>query len=339
MPSGKLAARTGRLRQNREVKDVRPSPLPARSSTSLWICLALLCATFLIYWQVHEFSFVDYDDGQIVDDPHIGHGLTVDGLKWAFASTDGANWYPLTRLSHLLDSQLLGMNAGLHHLTNVLIHSLATLLLFAFLRHATGAVWRSAFVAFVFALHPLHVESVAWVAERKDVLCALFWFLTFWAYVWYVERPGLSRYILVFLSFGLGLMAKPMIVTLPLVLFLIDLWPLRRKRTAALIWEKVPLMALSAASAVVTFLAQKNGGAVELLTDRPIGLRIENALVSYCAYIGQMFWPAKLAVLYPYPELIPIWQAAIAGTLLGAVLTGVLRLVKGHPHLAVGWLW
>ena len=233
---------------------------------------------------------------------------------------------------------MFGADSGWHHLTNVWIHSLATLLLFAFLERATGARWRSAFVAFLFALHPLHVESVAWVAERKDVLSGLFWFLTLWTYVRYAERPGWNRYVLVLLPFCMGLMAKPMIVTLPFVLLLLDLWPLQRKLTVRLLWEKVPLLALSAGAAAIAYLAQKSAGSVEMV-HVSLGMRAENALVSYVVYIAKMFWPTGLAVLYPYPQSIPAWQAIIAGVAIAGILGLALRSYRDFPYLTVGWLW
>src|SRR5258708_12075384 len=199
------------------------------------IYLFLFLATLGVYAQVFQFDFVNYDDPDYVtDNAHVRAGLTPEGVRWAFTSGDDANWLPVTRLSHMLDVQLFGLSTGFHHLTNVLLHALSTLLLFAGLRRTTGAPWRSALVAFMFALHPLHVESVAWIAELKDVLSAFFWFLTLWLYVRYVERPATGRYLLVLVSFALGAMSKPMIVTLPFVLFLLDVWPLRRKPSGRL---------------------------------------------------------------------------------------------------------
>ncbi len=257
---------------------------------------------------------------------------------WALTSGEASNWFPVTRLSHLVDGQLFGADSGWHHLTSVLVHSAATLLLFAFLQRATRARWRSALVAFLFALHPLHVESVAWVAERKDVLSALFWFLTLWTYVRYVERPGFKRYLLVVLPFCLGLMTKPMIVTLPFALLLLDVWPLRRKQTSRLLWEKIPLVALSAAVAVVAYLAQKSAGSVEMV-HVPFGMRAENALIAYTVYIAKMFWPAGLAVLYPYPPAIPAWHAVVAALAIAGISVLALRSSRDHPYLTVGWLW
>ena len=208
-----------------------------------------------------------------------------------------------------------------------------------FLRRATGCLWPSAFVAFLFALHPLHVESVAWISERKDVLSALFWFLALWSYVRYVERPGPRRYLAVVAWFVLGLMAKPMIVTLPFLLLLLDFWPLRRPLRAALVREKIPLFALSAAASVATFLVQRHSGAVEALAALPLKLRVENAVVSYWIYIFKTIWPARLAVFYPHPKSIPRWQAILAAAALLAVSWAVVRAWRAAPYLAAGWFW
>ena len=314
----------------------QPNPAPRRRS-DFWICLALLVAILAVYAPVRHFDFVNFDDPEYVrDNPHVRAGLTPEGLAWAFTSTESANWFPVTRLSHMLDAQLFGMRAGPQHLVSVLFHALAALCLFGFLRRATRARWPSAFVALLFAVHPSHVESVAWVAERKDVLCALFWFLALWAYVRYAERPGAGRYLLVLLPFCLGLMSKPMIVTLPLVLLLLDVWPLGRRPAPR---EKIPFFALAAAGAVATYLVQRGSGAVEALAAFPFGLRVENALVSSVAYAARMFWPTPLAVFYPYPSQIPWWQAGLAAAALAGVSILVLRTVRSRPYLAVGWLW
>jgi tetratricopeptide (TPR) repeat protein len=311
----------------------------------LWIYLALFLATFAVYGQVRQFSFTNFDDPEYVtDNPHVRAGITPEGVKWAFTSGDAANWFPATRLSHMLDCQLFGLESGPHHLTNVLLHALAALLLFAFLNRATHARWPSALVAFLFALHPLHVESVAWVAERKDVLCAFFWFLALWAYVRYSERPKPGNYLLALFAFCLGLMAKPMIVTLPFVLLLLDVWPLRRVPPMALspaswrkvLWEKVPFFAASAAAATITYLVQQGAGAVKAL---PVGIRAENALISYLVYIGKTVWPTRLAVFYPYPPGISAWHAALAGLVIVGISVAVLRLFRAYPYLAVGWFW
>jgi tetratricopeptide (TPR) repeat protein len=329
----------------------KPSPAgPARRwRPDLWICLLLLAATLSVYSQVRHYDFVTYDDPQYVGkNMHVRAGLTAGGLGWALTSFDTANWLPLTWITHMADIQFFGMDSGWHHLTNVWLHALSALLLFFVLKRMTGARWPSALVAFLFALHPLHVESVAWVAERKDVLSAFFWFLTLWCYARYVERPGVRRYLAVVLAFFLGLMAKPMIVTLPFVLLLLDVWPLGRaplsgrpnvKNWKTLLLEKLPLLALAAGSSVVTFLAQRSGGAVAPLAGISPGLRLENALVSYLVYIGGMLWPAGLAVLYPFPQTLPVVGVAAAALALAGISLLVARQLRARPYLAVGWCW
>jgi protein O-mannosyl-transferase len=269
---------------------------------------------------------------------HVRGGLTPPGLAWAIASGEAANWFPVTRLSHMLDSQLFGLRSGLHHLTSVWWHALAAVLLFAFLTRSTHARWPSAWVAFLFALHPLHVESVAWVAERKDVLCAFFWFFALWAYVRYAERPGRGRYLAVLLWFCLGLMSKPMIVTLPVLLLVLDSWPLRRLTWAA-VREKIPFFALAAVSAIATFLVQQSSGAVKELARLPIGLRIENAIVSCAMYCLKTIWPSGLAVFYPYPAAFEWWMVAAVGLAVAVITALALRSFRSAPYLAAGWLW
>ena len=322
------------------------APGPARPWwPDLWICLLLAAATLAVYSQVRHYDFVNYDDADYVGkNMHVRAGLTAGGLVWALTSFDAANWFPLTWVTHMAACQFFGMESGWHHLTNVWLHALGAVLLYASLKRMTGARWRSALVAFLFALHPLHVESVAWVAERKDVLSAVFWFLTLWFYARYVERPGAGRYLAVVLGFSLGLMAKPMIVTLPFVLLLLDVWPLRRAPRQilpgkALLREKLPLFALAAGASVLTFLAQRHGGAVAPLAGIAPPLRIENALISYVAYIFKMFWPADLAVFYPYPHALPFWQVAGAGLVLAGISLAVARQFRARPYLAVGWCW
>ena len=311
--------------------------------------MLMLAATLAVYSQVRHYEFVNYDDPEYVgNNIHVRAGLTAGGLVWALTSFDAANWFPLTWLSHMADIQFFGMESGWHHLTNVWLHAIDALLLFAVLKRMTGARWPSALVAFLFALHPLHVESVAWVAERKDVLSAFFWFLTLWCYARYAERPGAGRYLAVLLAFCLGLMAKPMIVTLPFVLLLLDVWPLRRARLPwrwnsppgkALLLEKLPLLALAVGTSVVTFLAQRHSGAVAPLVGIPLALRLENGLVSYLAYIGDMLWPANLAVLYPLPRTLPALGVAAAGLALAGISILVARQFRARPYLAVGWCW
>jgi tetratricopeptide (TPR) repeat protein len=311
--------------------------IPARTYNPLWIYALLFAATVAVYVQTAHFDFVNFDDPDYVTaNAHVRGGFTAKNVAWAFTSGDAANWFPLTRLSHMLDYQLFGLASGGHHLTNVLLHALAVLLLFAFLNRATGRPWPSAWVAFLFALHPLHVESVAWVAERKDVLSNLFAMLALWSYVRWVERPSPRRYFGVALAFALGLMAKPMVMTLPLVLLLLDVWPLRRGPR----WrEKIPLFAMSAASAVTTWIVQRASGAVRTSEQFPWLLRVENAAVSYLVYILKWFWPARLAVFYPYPAEVPEWQAAAAALAIAAISIAALRARRDRPYLAVGWFW
>jgi protein O-mannosyl-transferase len=305
----------------------------------LLIYLALFLATFAVYAQVRHFDFVNYDDPDYTTgNVHVRQGLTAQGLTWALTSRAAANWFPVTWVSHMIDAQFFGLESGWDHLHNVLLHALATILLCMFLERATGSRWRSAVVAFIFALHPLHVESVAWVAERKDVLSACFWFLTLWAYVRYTERPGWGRYLVVASGLCLGLMAKPMVVTLPFVLLLLDYWPLARLRHLGrkAIWEKLPLLGLAAAAAAITYLVQRHAGAVKSL---PLATRLANATLSYAIYIAKTFWPTKLAVFYPYPQSFDFLQLLAAGLLLAVVTAGVIVLRRRAPYLLTGWGW
>jgi len=321
-----------------------PAPLqkpPAFAGVRLHllIYLGLLLATFAVYAQVRHFDFVNYDDPDYTTgNVHVRQGLTAQGLEWALTSQDAANWFPVTWVSHMIDAQLFGLESGWRHLHNVLLHALAAILLCIFLQRATRARWRSALVALLFALHPLHVESVAWVAERKDVLSACFWFLTLWAYVRYTERPGWGRYLAVALSFCLGLMAKPMVVTLPLVLLLLDYWPLARfrQRGPKAIWEKLPLLGLSGAAAAITWLVQQRAGAVKAL---PLDTRVANATLSYALYIQKTLWPSRLAIFYPYPRGFAFLPLLAAGLLLAVVTAGVIVLRRRSPYLMTGWGW
>lgn len=333
-----------------------------KTSNKYWVlCVypVLALTTLAVFWPVSGHEFLNYDDPRYVTkNEHVQGGLARENVIWAFTAMYGSgNWHPVTWLSHMLDCQLFGVNAGRHHLVNLLFHLANTLLLFAVLRRMTGAFWRCALVAGLFALHPLHVESVAWVAERKDVLSTFFWILTVWAYVRYAERGRLGRYALVLLFFCLGLMSKPMVVTLPFVLLLLDYWPLGRlrlgqpggigdgrgRRTACesssvlrLVGEKVPLFLLASVSCVVTYVAQRGGGAITPIAP---GVRVANAVVSYCSYIGKMIWPVNLAVLYPHRGMGPIWQIAAACLVLAGVSAVVILLRRSRPYLAVGWFW
>jgi len=311
----------------------------------LLICLFLGLFTLAVYWQVENHEFLDYDDNDyITENHHIMRGVTFENMAWAFTAEVSSNWHPLTLLSHMLDCQLYGLDSGSHHVTNLFFHITNTLLLFFVLKRMTDALWQSAFVAALFALHPLHVESVAWIAERKDVLSTFFWILTMWCYVRYVDRPRVNRYLLVVLFFMLGLMTKPMLVTLPFVLLLLDYWPLKRFQfrqpgKLRLILEKLPLLVLSAASCFLTYFIQHRWGAVEPLSVHPLTVRIANVLISYIAYMGKMIWPFHLAVLYPYSRTFPWWQVSGACLLLVFISLVVIRTVRQRPYLAVGWLW
>jgi tetratricopeptide (TPR) repeat protein len=320
------------------------------------VYLLLIFTTLVVFHQLPTHDFINLDDNLLVyENPQVLAGLNKQGVIWAFTQYHAEYWHPVTWLSHMLDCQLFALRPGLHHLTSLLFHLANSVLLLLILRKMTGALWRSAFVAALFALHPLHVESVAWVAERKDVLSAFFWFLAIWAYAYYAVRPGISRYLLILLSFALGLMAKPMVVTLPFVLLLLDYWPLGRMQWPnvktesdpvinksplyRLIGEKIPLFALTAVTVVATVVVQEKVGALKSLEAFPLMTRIANALVSYARYMAKMIWPHNLAVYYPHPGTIPIWQIAGAGLLLILVSVLVIKAAKNRPYLAVGWLW
>jgi tetratricopeptide (TPR) repeat protein len=307
----------------------------------------------------HDFVILD-DHAYVTENNRVSAGITIKNISWAFKSTDIGYWHPLTWLSHMLDCQLFGMNPGMHHLTGLLFHIVNTLLLFFILKRMTGAIWRSGFVAVLFALHPLNVESVAWVAERKNVLSTFFWMLTLLIYSSYAQQPDIKKYVALMTVFALGLMAKPMLVTLPFVLLLLDYWPLCRLNPVRssvggvtgecngtssgfegslifrLVLEKIPFLALSAGSIFFSLLSYHQLISYE---STPISLRIANALVSYVDYMGKMVWPQKLAVFYPYPEALPTWQAAAAGLLLICISALIIYNMKTKPYLVVGWLW
>ncbi|HZE12504.1 MAG TPA: tetratricopeptide repeat protein [Chthoniobacterales bacterium] len=310
--------------------------------------------TFAVYGQVVRHDFIQLDDNQyITNNPIVAHGLSWAGLGWAFTSFHAANWHPLTWLSHMLDCQLFGLHAGPHLLVNVGLHTANTLLVYWVFRRSTGAFWSSAIVAALFALHPLHIESVAWASERKDVLSALFGLLCLLGYVRYVERPSPGRYALVALALACGLMAKSMLVTWPFVLLLFDVWPLRRfhwpddKRPGKffraawpLLREKLPLLPLVLASAVLTMLSQSRGGAFHALADAPFFLRLSNALVAYAKYVGAIFWPHDLAPFYPFPlGGLPLWQVLAATVLLVLVTLAAVLAARAYPYFTTGWFW
>jgi tetratricopeptide (TPR) repeat protein len=326
----------------------------------LLILLGLAVMTFGIYAQVIGHQFITLDDPTYIqENPMVNRGLTRAGLAWAFTTFHATNWHPLTWISHMIDCQLFGTNAGRHLLVNALIHVANTLLVFWFLLRTTHARWPSALVAALFALHPLHVESVAWASERKDTLSTFFGLLSLIAYTRYAEAPSISRYAWVSITLALGLLAKPMLVTWPFVMLLLDYWPLRRLRdpmakehlsgashreaaagNVSLVREKLPLFAIVAASAIITFVAQSHGGAVRTFADAPVALRLSNALVSYAKYLLLTFWPNNLAVYYPLaPTGIPAWQIIGAAFLLIGITAFCLFQRRIRPYLIIGWLW
>ena len=336
-----------------------------KTRPDMWICGFLVAITWIVFGQTIRHDFVNFDDKVYVyGNPILTSGLTLRGIGLAFTRVHALNWHPLTTMSHMLDCTLFRLNAGGHHFTNVLLHTIAVLLLFLVLWDMTGShhpvagsetdpeqtdrVWRSAFVAALFAIHPLRVESVAWIAERKDVLSAVFFMLTLGAYVRYARRRTLGRYVTLSIMFACGVMSKPMLVTVPFVLLLLDYWPLDRARTQkpevsgqwsvvrGFVVEKLPLFAMSAASCVATMIAQRRwAGEMEQF---PFTWRIENAGVSCVIYLLQMFWPANLAVFYP-ANPIPIWQAILAFAFLIAVSALAIALRKNRPYIFVGWFW
>ena len=317
------------------------------------ISAVLTLGTLALYLPILHNGFINFDDdAYITDNPHVDGGLTWSGIVWAFKSGYAANWHPLTWISHMLDCRLFGLHPAGHHLVNVLFHTANTLLLFILLNSLTGALWRSAFVAALFAWHPMHVESVAWASERKDVLSAFFWMLTLIAYTHYVKiqdnRPRadastLQRlnafYLLALLLFACGLMSKPMVVTLPFVLLLLDYWPLQRFTPSTLrriVLEKIPFFALSLAGCVVTYLVQKSGGAV---TSNSFSFRIANALGGYVDYISKLFWPVDLAIFYPFPAHGMVFMAVVGFVLLGFGSVTFILFSRRRPYLFVGWFW
>ncbi len=317
-----------------------------------WVSLFLILSTLSVYWRVCNYDFVNFDDFYIYNNSYVQSGLTLKGTIWAFTTNLGSYWHPLAWLSHMLDSQIYGTNPGWHHLTSLLIHIANALLLFYVFKKMTGLLWQSACIAALFALHPLHVESVAWISERKDVLCTFFWLLTMWGYIRYIRQPGIAKYSLVLLFFILGLMSKPMVVTLPCVLLLLDFYPLCRYRKSSdssglnqwslvsrLILEKVPFFILVIISSVVTFYDQKDVGALVSLDAIPFHARLSNALVAYAYYIIKMIYPSNLALLYPHPGVLPWWQITGAFLLLVFISVWAIRVIKRSPYFIVGWLW
>jgi Flp pilus assembly protein TadD len=314
------------------------------------LCLLLVVATLALYNPVNRHPFVNYDDDRyITENPHVHNGLTWRTITWAFTATEQGNWHPLTWLSHALHYPLLHQNPAGHHFTSLLIHAANAVLLFLFLMYATRRLGPSLFVAALFALHPINVESVAWVAERKNVLCTFFFFATLIAYCWYARQPDWRRYLVFAGLFLLGLMSKPMVITLPFVLLLLDYWPLGRVRgghadTSAaplskLVVEKLPLIALSAASAVITMQAQRAGGAMRSTAQFSLAVRLENAVMAYAMYLWKMIWPSHLSPIYPHPgDSLAGWQVGTSALVLLAV-TAVALKFRARRYLLTGWLW
>ncbi len=309
----------------------------------LGACFFLVAITWLVFGQTVRYDFVNYDDNEYVyANPAITSGLNPHGIIYAFSGRHARNWHPLTTLSHMLDCQLWGVRAGGHHLTNVVLHTIAVVLLFLVLQQMTGAIWQSAFVAALFAIHPLHVESVTWISERKDVLSAVFFMLTLGAYVRYVRSPSIGRYLTMSILFALGLMSKSMLVTVPLVLLLLDYWPLQRfggrSSIRRLALEKIPLLALSAAGGFVTLWMQQSS--VARTEELPLIWRVANGLVTYAIYLRQMIWPVGLAVFYPHHgDQLPVWEIGLAIVLLALVSAAAIALRHKRPYLLTGWFW
>ncbi|MCX5847774.1 MAG: tetratricopeptide repeat protein [Deltaproteobacteria bacterium] len=327
------------------------------------VFLFLAAATLGVYWQVQYHDFINYDDpAYVTSNRHVQTGLTISGISWALTTMDLSNWHPLTWLSHMADYHIFGLNPAGHHWTNLLFHLLNVILLFYIFNRFTGDMWKSTMVAALFAIHPLNVESVAWVSERKNVLSTFFWMLTILAYGYYAFNPHWKRYVVVLVAFTLGLMAKPMLVTLPFVLLLFDWWPLRRTRFSLcdgdmqnpagrwispgegktsvnrLLLEKIPLFILTIFSIIMTLKAA-SGQAIAAVEVLPMLSRIENAIISYVFYIGKMLWPEKLSIFYPYPPIRPLWQVFGAALLLAGITAAVIRKLKPYPYMAVGWFW
>ncbi len=332
----------------------------------VWLMAALLAlVTIALYWPATSHDFVNFDDNlYLTENPHVQGGLNWAGVKWAFSNPVAGNWHPLTMLSHMLDCQLFGLKPWGHHLTSVLLHAVNTVLVFVLLQRLTGAFWRSVLVAALFGLHPLHVESVAWVAERKDVLSTCFGLLSLIAYTryvtsdkWQVTRTDsiLSRvachaslfYGLALLLFALGLMSKPMLVTWPFLMLLLDWWPLQRVASGkwqvanvrSLVWEKIPFFALAAVMSIVTYVVQQHSGMVQMIQNLPLGARSGNALISYCRYLGKLFWPVDLAFFYPHPGKWPREEVVLAGGLILGLTVLFIVQCRRRPFLLMGWLW
>jgi tetratricopeptide (TPR) repeat protein len=312
------------------------------------ICAGLALAIVAAYWPLWRCGFVVFDDHEyVVENDAIQHGLNWRAISWAFTTTHAGNWHPLTWISHILDFQLYGLNAAGHHATSLLLHVANSILLFLLLKKMTGTIWPGAMTAALFALHPMHVESVAWISERKDVLSTFFWMGSVWAYLRYVEESGIQGaktktfYAGSLAFFALGLMSKPMVVTLPVILLLLDYWPLQRwRRLFAPVWvEKIPFFILAAASSAITVVAQKRGHAVISLGQAPLAARLENLPMGTTHYVEKLIWPSRLAAIYPYVLSWPAWEVTGASVFLMVVTVWVIRRARSQPFLVVGWMW
>ena len=325
------------------------------------ICIFLIVSIFAVYGQIQDHEFINYDDPTYVtENLNIQAGLTSESISWAFTTFSEGNWSPVTWFSHMLDYQLYGLQAKGHHLTNLFFHIANSLLLFLVLFRMTGALWKSALVSVLFAIHPLNVESVAWAAERKNVLSTLFWLMTMWAYIHYAEKPNVKRYSLVILFFILGLMSKAMLVTLPFVLLLLDFWPLRRLKfgwergsnealekniakkseVSKLVFEKTPLFLFTIGLSIITFIAQKSLGAMNQGENLTFSTRVTNAMVSYLEYLEKMIWPRGLSIFYPHPgNTLAGWKGILCCIALVGISIISIRLIRKAPYFAVGWLW
>jgi len=310
----------------------------------LLICISVSVVIFVVYWQVQHYDLISLDDiDYISGNPYVKAGLTWESLSWAMKDVHTGYWHPLTWVTHMLDYQLFGSRVGGHHWTNVIFHIANSVLLYVVLKRMSGSAWKSALVATLFAVHPLNVESVAWVSERKNVLCTFFWFMGIWSYSYYVVRPTPYRYCLILVTFSLGLMSKPMIVTFPFTLLLLDYWPMGRltswKTFPRLVFEKMPLFILSAIVGIVTFLSSLHGDVTISIDKLPMGDRLANAGVSYAKYLERMFWPQNLAVFYPYSREFSLFQTSAAFLLLSVISCLAIFFAHKYRYALAGWLW
>jgi tetratricopeptide (TPR) repeat protein len=300
------------------------------------VSIALAAACLAVFGQAARFGFLNFDDNAYVyENPWVRHGLTASGVVWAFRAIDYFYWQPLTWISHMLDCQFFGLRPGWHHLMNILFHAANSALVFLIFHRLTRAFWRSAVLAGIFALHPLRLESVIWIAERKDVLSAFWFLLTVWAYLWFVERPSARRYACVLAAFACGLMSKPMLITTPVLLLLVDYWPLRRRAWG----EKLPMAIMAALALAITYAGTARMQAINWAAHVSLAHRAANALVSYAGYLRLAFWPHHLAILYPYRISIPWWEPAACAVLLAAVTFTAICWRNQRPYLLFGWLW